>query len=232
MQKSNQSNAKHTASMQRGIASQSQPKQVKASQGKPGQAKPSQDRVHAESFFYRIWIQFRQRFVTISLEFRQSFDRISFEFRWMFNGFSQEFNKNFNRNSEEIRQNFDRMSIEFLSEWGVWDCRLARLLAGYPESMIHIRKSIDTWYRQTFGRYSTPPPPSYRATELPSGPVHIHVGVVDLVFGLHIDFDFGTVHRRESRSEAQVVSIDANTYAMNAWMYRLQKPHNKNYASP
>ena len=59
----------------------------------------------------------------------------------------QEFTKNFNRNSEEIRQNFDRMSIEFLSEWGVWDCRLARLLAGYPESMIHIRKSIDTWYR-------------------------------------------------------------------------------------
>ena len=43
---------------------------------------------------------------------------------------------------------------------------------------------------------------------------HIHVGVVDLVFGLHIDFDFGTVHRRESRSEAQVVSIDANTYAI------------------
>ena len=38
--------------------------------------------------------------------------------------------------------------IDFrVSVWGVWDCRLARLLAGYPESMIHIRKSIDTWYR-------------------------------------------------------------------------------------
>ena len=53
---------------------------------------------------------------------------------------------------------------------------------------------------------------------------HIHVGVVDLVFGLHLDFDFGTVHWRESRSEAQVVSIDTHTYAINAWMYRLQKP--------
>ena len=46
-----------------------------------------------------------------------------------------------------LAQRHCRMSIEFLSEWGVWDCRLARLLAGYPESMIHIRKSIDTWYR-------------------------------------------------------------------------------------
>ena len=50
---------------------------------------------------------------------------------------------------------------------------------------------------------------------------HIHVGVVDLVFGLHIDFDFGTVHRRESRSEAQVVSIDTHTYAKRTQPVRL-----------
>ena len=58
-------------------------------------------------------------------------------------------------------------------------------------------------------------------SSLPAFSCDIHVGVVALVFGFHIDFDFGTVHRRESRSEAQVVSIDANTYAKRTQPMRL-----------